>query len=55
MDHLVYFLPSAAVLGATGGLTLAEARRTSSWTLKKEQQIVLKKELTKTLLGHVTN
>jgi endoplasmic reticulum Man9GlcNAc2 1,2-alpha-mannosidase len=51
MDHLVCFLPGSIALGATGGLTLATARRAPGWTAKKERQIELAKELTKTCWG----
>ncbi|ORY14698.1 hypothetical protein BCR34DRAFT_599035 [Clohesyomyces aquaticus] len=46
MDHLVRFLPGSIALGATGGLTEAEARRLPSWTTKKAQQMKLARELT---------
>jgi mannosyl-oligosaccharide alpha-1,2-mannosidase len=48
MDHLVCFLPGSIALGATGGLTEAEARRLPSWSAEKAQQMKLARELTKT-------
>ncbi|KAF2645607.1 mannosyl-oligosaccharide 1,2-alpha-mannosidase [Massarina eburnea CBS 473.64] len=51
MDHLVCFLPGSVALGATNGLTEAEARRLPSWNAKKAQQMKLARELTKTCWG----
>lgn len=51
MDHLVCFLPGSIALGATNGLTEAEARRLPNWNTKKAQQMALAKELTKTCWG----
>jgi endoplasmic reticulum Man9GlcNAc2 1,2-alpha-mannosidase len=51
MDHLVCFLPGAIALGATGGLTVAEARRSPDWNAEKDQQMQLAKELMKTCWG----
>ncbi|PKY06608.1 mannosyl-oligosaccharide 1,2-alpha-mannosidase [Aspergillus campestris IBT 28561] len=48
MDHLVCFLPGSIAIGATEGLTEAEARRLPSWNSKKEQQMQLARELMKT-------
>ncbi|GKZ20563.1 mannosyl-oligosaccharide alpha-1,2-mannosidase [Aspergillus brasiliensis] len=48
MDHLVCFLPGAIAIGATEGLTEAEARRTGRWNARKEEQMRLARELTKT-------
>lgn len=48
MDHLVCFLPGTIALGATGGLTEAEARRLPTWTKDKDEQMKLARELTKT-------
>lgn len=48
MDHLVCFLPGAIALGATGGVTLAEARTDPAWSATKEADIELAKDLTKT-------
>jgi hypothetical protein len=39
MDHLVCFLPGSIALGATGGLTEAEARRLPSWNAEKAEQM----------------
>ena len=51
MDHLVCFLPGSITLGATNGLPEAEARRLPSWNAKKDQQMELARELTKTCWG----
>ncbi|KAK3940536.1 mannosyl-oligosaccharide alpha-1,2-mannosidase [Diplogelasinospora grovesii] len=51
MDHLVCFLPGSIALGATGGYTLAEARKLSGWDAQKEQQIQLARDLMKTCWG----
>ncbi|GLA33948.1 mannosyl-oligosaccharide alpha-1,2-mannosidase [Aspergillus niger] len=48
MDHLVCFLPGSIAIGATEGLTEAEARRTGRWNAQKEEQMRLARELTKT-------
>ncbi|RAK89835.1 glycoside hydrolase [Aspergillus costaricaensis CBS 115574] len=48
MDHLVCFLPGSIAIGATEGLTEAEARRTGRWNARKEEQMRLARELTKT-------
>jgi len=51
MDHLVCFLPGTIALGATEGLSLAEAKKSSSWTQKQEEEMELAKELMKTCWG----
>lgn len=51
MDHLVCFLPGSIALGATGGLTLTEARRSPDWTTEKEQHMQLARELMQTCWG----
>ncbi|KAF2800182.1 glycoside hydrolase family 47 protein [Melanomma pulvis-pyrius CBS 109.77] len=51
MDHLVCFLPGTIALGATDGLTEAEARRLPSWSPEKAQQMKLARELMKTCWG----
>lgn len=51
MDHLVCFLPGTIALGATGGSTLAKARRAAHWTAEKEEQINLARDLMKTCWG----
>ncbi|KAF2764176.1 glycoside hydrolase [Teratosphaeria nubilosa] len=48
MDHLVCFLPAAIALGATGGTTEARARKLPSWSSKKDEDMQLARELTKT-------
>lgn len=51
MDHLVCFLPGTIALGATGGLTEAEARRAPGWSRSQDQQMNLARELMKTCWG----
>lgn len=51
MDHFVAFLPESIAVGATRGLTVAEARKLPSWSKEREQQMKLAKELTKTCWG----
>lgn len=51
MDHLVCFLPGSIALGATGGYTVAQARKRPGWTTDKERQINLAKDLMKTCWG----
>ncbi|MCJ1401056.1 mannosyl-oligosaccharide alpha-1,2-mannosidase [Xylographa trunciseda] len=52
MDHLVCFLPGSIALGATGGLTTAEARRLPNyWSAEEDQQMQLARELMKTCWG----
>ncbi|KAI1956416.1 mannosyl-oligosaccharide alpha-1,2-mannosidase [Ophidiomyces ophidiicola] len=48
MDHLVCFLPGTIALGATGGLPLAEARKSARWGRRQEEDMLLARELTKT-------
>lgn len=48
MDHLVCFLPGSIALGATRGLPITQARQRPWWSAKKEEEILLAKELTKT-------
>ncbi|KAL4780618.1 glycoside hydrolase [Aspergillus varians] len=48
MDHLVCFLPGAIAFGATEALTETEARLIPSWNSRKEQQMQLAWELTRT-------
>ena len=48
MDHLVCFMPGTIALGVTGGLPLAEARKSSDWGQRQEEEILLAKELMKT-------
>lgn len=48
MDHLVCYLPGSIAIGATEGRTEAEARKLPTWTKKKEGQMKLARELTKT-------
>lgn len=51
MDHLVCFMPGTIALAATGGLTLAEAKRSSAWGKVQEQEMELARELMKTCWG----
>lgn len=51
MDHLVCFYPGTVALGATGGLTVADAKKLPSWGQKQEDDIALARELTKTCMG----
>lgn len=51
MDHLVCFMPGTIALGATEGRPLAEARKSSDWTQKQEEEMELAAELTKTCYG----
>ncbi|KAL2212352.1 mannosyl-oligosaccharide 1,2-alpha-mannosidase [Sarocladium strictum] len=51
MDHLVCFMPGTIALGATGGLTEAEARKLPSWSQKNEDDMQLARELMHTCWG----
>lgn len=51
MDHLVCFMPGTVALGATGGLTIEEAKKSGKWGEKEEDELELAKELTKTCWG----
>ena len=51
MDHLVCFMPGTIALGATGGSTVDEAKSAGRWNEKKESELRLAKELTKTCYG----
>ncbi|KAF2263624.1 seven-hairpin glycosidase [Lojkania enalia] len=51
VDHLVCFMPGTIALAATGGLTLTEARKSSSWGKKQEEDMELARELMKTCMG----
>lgn len=51
MDHLVCFLPGSIAIGATEGRTETEARKLPTWNKKKEEQMKLARELTKTCWG----
>ena len=51
MDHLVCFMPGTIALGATGGMTVAEATALGEWDDKKESELRLAKELMKTCYG----
>lgn len=51
MDHLVCFMPGTIALGATGGLTEAEAKKLPTWTKKNEADMQLARELMQTCWG----
>lgn len=51
MDHLVCFMPGTIALGATGGLPVLEAKKSSTWGKKQEEDVLLAKELMKTCWG----
>jgi mannosyl-oligosaccharide alpha-1,2-mannosidase len=51
MDHLVCFMPGTIALGATGGLSLAEAKKLPTWTSKKSEEMKLARELMQTCWG----
>jgi len=51
MDHLVCFMPGTIALGATGGVSEAEAKKLPSWSAKKEGEIRLARELMQTCWG----
>ncbi|KAK8056699.1 Mannosyl-oligosaccharide 1-2-alpha-mannosidase [Apiospora rasikravindrae] len=51
MDHLVCFMPGTIALGATGGLTEAEAKKLPTWTKKNEDDMRLARELMQTCWG----
>ena len=51
MDHLVCFLPGTIALGATGGLTEAEARKLPTWSQRDEDDMQLARELMQTCWG----
>ncbi|KAL4896447.1 glycoside hydrolase [Aspergillus ambiguus] len=48
MDHLACFLPGTIALGATGGLPLSQAKKSSAWTQRHDEEILLARELMKT-------
>ncbi|KAF4989568.1 hypothetical protein FGRMN_9030 [Fusarium graminum] len=51
MDHLVCFMPGTMALGATEGLTEAQARKLPTWTKKNEDDMQLARELMETCWG----
>ena len=51
MDHLVCFMPGTIALGATGGLTITEAKRSKSWSQEQNDDMELARELAKTCWG----
>ncbi|ONH66656.1 Mannosyl-oligosaccharide 1,2-alpha-mannosidase [Cyberlindnera fabianii] len=48
MDHLVCFIGGLFALGATEGLTLEQARKSSQWNQLKEEDMMLAKDITHT-------
>ncbi|RDW63947.1 alpha-1,2-Mannosidase-3 [Coleophoma crateriformis] len=51
MDHLVCFMAGTIALGATGGISEAEAKKLPTWSKKKEEEMQLARELTQTCWG----
>ena len=51
MDHLVCFMPGTIALGATGGLSEAEAMKLPTWSAKKASEMTLARELMQTCWG----
>lgn len=51
MDHLVCFMPGTIALGATGGHTEAELKKSGKWTSKQEEDMKLARELMQTCYG----
>ncbi len=51
MDHLVCFMPGTIALGATGGISEAEARKSGSWSPRQEEDMKLARELMETCWG----
>lgn len=51
MEHAACSLPGSLALAVTQGRTLAEARKTSGWDQKKEDDMSLARELLKTCWG----
>ncbi|KAH7031162.1 family 47 glycosyl hydrolase [Microdochium trichocladiopsis] len=51
MDHLVCFMPGTIALGATEGLTEAEAKKLPTWSKKQEADMQLARELMQTCWG----
>lgn len=51
MDHLVCFMPGTIALGATGGISEAEAKKLPTWSAKKGRDMTLARELMQTCWG----
>jgi mannosyl-oligosaccharide alpha-1,2-mannosidase len=51
MDHLVCFMPGTIALGATGGISEAEAMKLPTWSGKKASDMTLARELMQTCWG----
>lgn len=51
MDHLTCFMPGTIALGATEGKTLEEARMSPGWLPRKDIEMELARQLTKTCWG----
>jgi mannosyl-oligosaccharide alpha-1,2-mannosidase len=51
MDHLVCFMPGTVALAVTGGISVAEAKKSSTWGKQQEEDLELARELMKTCMG----
>lgn len=51
VDHLACFMPGTIALGATGGISEAEAKKLSTWSSKKDEDMKLARELTQSCWG----
>lgn len=51
MDHLVCFMPGTIALAVTNGLTVEQAKKLGNWSQKKDDEMKLAIELTKTCWG----
>lgn len=51
MDHLVCFMPGTIALAATGGISVAEAKKLPTWGKQQEEDMELARELMKTCVG----
>ncbi|KAF2669650.1 endoplasmic reticulum mannosyl-oligosaccharide 1,2-alpha-mannosidase [Microthyrium microscopicum] len=51
MDHLVCFMPGTLALSATGGLSVAEAKKSGKWTAAQQADLDIAIELMKTCWG----
>ena len=51
MDHLVCFMPGTIALAATEGLTIEEVKKAGKWGKRKQDEMELAIELTKTCWG----
>jgi mannosyl-oligosaccharide alpha-1,2-mannosidase len=51
VDHLVCFMPGTIALGATGGISEAEAKKLPNWNSKKDRDMKLARELMQSCWG----